>query len=70
MEAAAHELLRKLLETPSPSGFEQPVQKVVREYVSGFADEVTTDVHGNLIACVNPGRPLRVMFAGHCIANS
>ena len=66
MEAAAHELLRKLLETPSPSGFEQPVQKVVRDYVGGFADEVTTDVHGNLIACVNPGRPLRVMFAGHC----
>jgi len=66
MEAAAHELLKKLLETPGPSGFEQPVQKVVRDYVGGFADEITTDVHGNLIACVNPGRPLRVMFAGHC----
>ena len=25
-----------------------------------------TDVHGNVIACKNPGKPLRVMLAGHC----
>ena len=41
-------------ETPSPSGYEQPVQKIVREYVAGFADEVTTDLHGNVIAASNP----------------
>jgi endoglucanase len=58
--------LKKLLETPSPSGYERPVQDVVREYVRPFADEVRTDVHGNVIACKNPGAPVRLMFAGHC----
>ncbi len=62
----ALEFFHRLLETPSPSGFEQPVQKIVRDYVSSFADNVTTDLHGNLIAMRNPGRRLRVMLAGHC----
>ena len=66
MQAEAHEFLKRLLTTPSPSGYESSIQAVVREYVSDFADEVTTDVHGNLIACKNPAAPLRLMFAGHC----
>ncbi len=66
MEAAAQDFLKKLLETPSPSGYERPIQDVVRQYVNDFADQVTTDYHGNVIACNNPGASLRVMFAGHC----
>jgi endoglucanase len=66
MEAAALEFLRRLLETPSPSGYERPVQEVVRGYVAGFADEVRTDLHGNVIAVKNPRGKLRVMLAGHC----
>jgi putative aminopeptidase FrvX len=66
MNPESLEFFRRLLETPSPSGYEQPVQKVVREYVASFADEVTTDVHGNVIASRNPGARLRVMYAGHC----
>jgi len=38
--------LEKLLAAPSPSGYEQPAQRIFREYVSQFADEVTTDVMG------------------------
>ncbi len=66
MESASLEFLKSVLETPSPSGYEQPVQRIVREFAARFADEVTTDVHGNVIAVRNPGAPLRVMFAGHC----
>ncbi len=66
MEAAAHDFLREILETPSPSGYERPVQDVVRRYASTFADNVSTDVHGNVIAAGNPDSPLRVMLAGHC----
>jgi putative aminopeptidase FrvX len=66
MEAVAHEFLKTLLETPSPSGYERPIQDVVRNYVNDFSDQVTTDYHGNVIACKNPGASLRVMFAGHC----
>jgi endoglucanase len=66
METTAHAFLKQLLLTPSPSGYEAPIQKVVRDYVTPFADTVTTDVHGNVIACKNPDAPLRLMFAGHC----
>ncbi len=66
MNAEAMDFLRHLLETPSPSGYEQPVQEVVRQYVAGFADSVTTDVHGNVIVGRNVDAPLRVMLAGHC----
>ena len=66
MDTIAHDFLKKILETPSPSGYEAPVQEIVRDYVSEFADEVSTDVHGNVIAVKNPGGPLRVMLAGHC----
>jgi len=66
MDAAPFEFFRQLLDTPSPSGYERPIQDVVRKYVAAFADEVRTDLHGNVIACKNPGARLRVMFAGHC----
>jgi putative aminopeptidase FrvX len=65
MDKSANDFFRKILETPSPSGFESPVQDVVRNYVGDFADEVTTDLHGNVIACCNPGGKTRVMLAGH-----
>jgi endoglucanase len=66
MDSGPLDFLKKLVETPSPSGYERPVQDVVRRYVAEFADEVRTDVHGNVIAVKNPGAKLRVMFAGHC----
>jgi endoglucanase len=58
--------LEDLLTAPSPSGYEQPVQKVVRDFAGKFADDVRTDWHGNVIAAVNPGGSPRIMLAGHC----
>ena len=66
MEQESFEFLRHMLETPSPSGFEAPVQRLVRGRLQGIADEVRTDVHGNVIAAINTAAPLRVMLAGHC----
>jgi len=60
------EFLNELLTSPSPSGYEQPVQSVVRNHVGGFAAEVRTDWHGNVIAAVNPAGSPRIMLAGHC----
>lgn len=57
--------LRELVDTPGPSGYEQPVQRVYRRYVEQFADEVRTDVMGNVIAGLNTGGSPRVMLAGH-----
>ncbi len=66
MEETSLQFFRNLLETPSPSGYEAPVQEVVRSYLAGFADDVRTDVHGNVIAVRNPDAPVRLMLAGHC----
>jgi putative aminopeptidase FrvX len=65
MDTSAKKFFQDILETPSPSGYEQPVQEIVRRYVADFTDDVRTDLHGNVIACSNPEAPLRVMFAGH-----
>jgi putative aminopeptidase FrvX len=67
MEEESHlPLLEELIERPSPSGFEQPVQEVVRRECARYADQVTTDVHGNVIAALRPeGRP-RLMLTAHC----
>ena len=66
MDSSSREFLIKLLETPSPSGYERPIQEVVRAYAAGFADRISTDLHGNVIAAKNPEAKLRVMLAGHC----
>lgn len=66
IDAHALGFFKNALETPSPSGYESPLQEVVRRYASVFADEVKTDVHGNVMAIRNPKAPRRVMLAGHC----
>ncbi len=53
------------MNTPSPSGFEGAAQRVIREYLEPFADEIRVDVMGNLIATLNPGGRPRLMLAGH-----
>ncbi len=66
MDKAARGFLRKLVETPSPSGYEQPAQALVRARMKEAVDELRTDVHGNVIGVKNPDAPMRVMLAGHC----
>jgi endoglucanase len=71
MHEPSHAFLKSLLETPSPSGYERPVQDLVRDWARRHADEVRTDRHGNVIAVRHPargaaGEPPRVMLAGHC----
>lgn len=65
MEHAPLTFFKKLVQTPSPSGYEQPAQEIIRNYAENFADSVTTDVLGNVIAVRNPDAPVRVMLAGH-----
>lgn len=56
---------KDLVLAPSPSGFEQPAQDVYRQYVEKYADEIKTDVHGNVIAKKNGTGNLRFMVVGH-----
>jgi putative aminopeptidase FrvX len=65
MRKASLEFLKRLLRTPSPSGFEAAGQKVWCDYARKHADEVVTDSYGNAVAVLNPtGRP-KVMLDGH-----
>jgi endoglucanase len=66
MKKPALAFLKKMLDSPSPSGYEGPIQKVIRAYADGFADDVSTDWHGNVVAAVNPEGSPRIMLAGHC----
>jgi endoglucanase len=66
MHEASRKFLTQLLETPSPSGFERPIQDVVRAWAKPLAHEVRTDRHGNVMAVLNPQGQPRIMLAGHC----
>ncbi len=66
MNKESKEFLYNLLTAPSPTGFEQEIQKVVRKRMEPYADSITTDLHGNVIVAINPTAERRVMLAGHC----
>src|SRR2546428_11896125 len=59
------DFVKRLLDTPGPSGFETARARVWREEVKTFADQVTADVHGNSLAALNPKGAPRLMLAGH-----
>ena len=54
--------LKRLLETPSPTGCEQRIASVVRERIEGVADQVITD--GGLVHARLEGRGRRRPYAG------
>lgn len=66
MRKESYEFLKALLETPSPSGFEQLVQRIVRQRMKPYAQAIETDVHGNVAVTLNSKGSPRVMLAGHC----
>ena len=66
MRASDLQFLKDLTEAPSPSGFEQPAAKVFRDFVTPFADEVSTNVMGSVHALLKgSGKGPSVMLAGH-----
>ena len=61
------EFLSRLVEAPSPSGFEQPAAAVFRERLTRVADKVETNVMGSVHAVLSGKKPegVSVMLAGH-----
>lgn len=57
--------LKRLLDTPGPSGYEGPPAEVWRREASTFAAEVSRDAHGNSFAVVHPQGSPTIMLAGH-----
>lgn len=61
------QFFKELVEAPSPSGFEQPAQRVIRKALADDVDDVRTDVMGNVVAHIKgPEGSPRLMLAGHC----
>src|SRR5438045_3778677 len=65
MDTAAKNFLQQLLDTPGPSGYEQNVQKLWREYVGAFCQDIRADVHNNVVATLRGVENFSVMLAGH-----
>jgi len=67
METSDYDFLERLLVTPSPTGFESAGQKVWKEYLDNFADEVETDAYGSAVAKLNTSFDvITVMLEAHC----
>jgi len=65
MRSESLDFLKGIVNTPSPSGYEEKAAQVYREYTSGFADRVQTDIHGNVAAILHPDAEAKIMLAGH-----
>jgi endoglucanase len=61
------DLIKKLVESVSPSGYEAPIRQVIRAEVEPFVDEIRVDNLGNLIARKGGRTPegLRIMLVAH-----
>lgn len=60
-------LLKKLVETPAPPGYESGVRALIKDEVLPFADKIQVDNLGNLIVCKGQRgeNGLRIMLAAH-----
>src|ERR1700712_683793 len=65
MKTESLSFLKQLVACPSPSGYEGAIAAIYSDYVSSFADEVKTDVNGNVTAVLNPEASMKIMLAGH-----
>ena len=59
------QFLNEILNQVSVSGYEEPVQKVVKTYMEHTADEIREDEMGNLICILNPESERRIMLSAH-----
>ena len=65
MRPESLKFLKTLVNTPSPSGYEEKAAEVYRQYTKPFADKIHTDVHGSVWSILNPKAEMRIMLAGH-----
>ncbi len=58
------ELLQKLADAPGPPGFEEPVRKIMVDYIKPYADSIQFDGLGSIIATQGSEGP-RIMVDAH-----
>jgi len=62
-----NDLIKKLVETPGPSGYEDKIRAAVQEEIQDFADDIRVDALGNLIARKGKKQAggMRIMISSH-----
>ena len=60
-----YEVLRKICNIPSPSGFEEEIREAIIEELKPYADEIRVDSMGNVIALKKGRGEGRLMIAAH-----
>jgi putative aminopeptidase FrvX len=66
MNSKAKEFLFRLLNTPSPAGFESEGQRIWMNYTGPFADSIENDAYGNAWATLaGSGSTVRIMLEAH-----
>jgi endoglucanase len=59
------DILEQLSNSFGPSGFEGEVRESIHQAVQHGADEIETDVLGNLMVRINPGQDFKLMLDAH-----
>lgn len=57
--------LQDMLDRISVSGYEEPVQEVIKGHMNAYADEIRTDEMGDVICVANPKNPFKIMLSAH-----
>ncbi len=65
MNKRSFEFLERLINSISPSGYEDEAARVWQKEASSFADDIRRDTHGNSDAVINAGGSPRIMLSGH-----
>lgn len=65
MKKSSMTYLEKLLNAPSPTGYEDGARNIWRAEMRSVADKVYGDTHGNSFAVLNEKGKRKVMLAGH-----
>jgi len=65
MNNKSKKFFKRLMNTASPSGYEERGRKVWRDEMKQYADKVKGDNHGNSIASIETKSKNKIMLAGH-----
>ncbi len=59
------ELIKTLVETNSPSGYENSIRQVIRHNIEPYVDEIKVDALGNLLCVRHKEGALKIMISAH-----
>ena len=59
------DFLERYLNNASPTGYEQPGQKLWMDYLRPYVDEFITDAYGSAVGVINPDADYKVVIEGH-----